>query len=124
MNLKVDELKAACYAVARATLLEQKPIDASLLERHADLLFTFASNYRDFFSAEGRDPNLVTRAVLYLAEVHAMPAMQDDATWFIHMLMALLELACPNIVASRAQESFYKDVEEGIAISRSSYPRS
>ncbi len=102
MNLKVDELKAACNAVARATLLEQKPIDASLLERHADILFNFAIDHAEFVSAAGRDPNLVTRAVLYLAEVHAMPAMQDSVTWFFHMLMALLELACPNIVASRA----------------------
>ena len=47
--------------------------------------------------------------------------MRDDTTWFSDMLAVLIELACPNAQGSSESEPFYRDMEAGIAISRSRF---
>jgi hypothetical protein len=68
-----------------------------------------------------RDPNLIVRAVQYLALTHAIPPMRDDTSWFQDMLAVLIELACPNCGATPELEPFFRDVERGIAVSRSDF---
>lgn len=121
MELDVSDLRAACYEVARGTMWDLRPIDASIIERHAEQLFTIAQNYEDYLKQQGRDPNIIARAVRYLAHVHAMPPMSNDVRWFTSMLMVLIELVCPNTVVSRDAEFFFRDIEMGIACARAEY---
>ncbi len=44
----------------------------------------------------GIDVPVVTRAVAYLTQAHAIPPMGDHTDWFGYMLDAVLEVARPN----------------------------
>jgi hypothetical protein len=113
-----DALKAACFAVARSTMWDRRPVDVASIDAVAERLCLIAVEYEEFVQGQERDPNLVTRAVVYLSHIHAIPPMRDDTTWFSDMLAALVELACPNAVASRESDAFYRDIEDGLAVSR------
>jgi len=121
MKLDRDELKAACYAVAANTLWFRSPVDVQSIQAAADLFFKTALEHEEFLIEQGRDPNLIVRAVRYLDHVFAVPPPKNETQWFYEVLYLLVELACPNTGASRDQELFYQDIEEGIAESRADY---
>ena len=108
MKLNRDELKAACYAVATNTMWEQRPVDVKSIQAVAANFVKIAEFHEEFVVEQGRDPNLIVRAVRYLDHVHAMPPMRDDTRWFDDMLQVLIELACPNTGASRELEAFFR----------------
>ena len=106
MKLGRDELKAACYQVATNTMWDRRPVDVEAIQTVAAELVKIAEFHEEFVIGQGRDPNLIIRAVGYLNYVHAMPPMRDDTRWFDDMLRVLVELACPNSVGSRELEPF------------------
>jgi hypothetical protein len=121
MKLDIDDLRTACHEVARATMWEQRPIDESIIDAHSERLFRIAREHEEFITGQGRDPNLIIRAVRYLAHAHAIPPMRDDVHWFSTMLWTLIELACPNTGTTQDLETFFRDIEEGIAVARADY---
>jgi len=121
MRLNRDELKDACYGVATNTMWDLRPVDVDEIQAVADQFFRIAEQQAQFVSEQGRDPNLVVRAVRYLNHAHAIPPMRADTRWFDDMLQVVIELACPDGAGSLELERFYRDIEEGIAISRSDY---
>lgn len=121
MILNRDELRAVCFEVARETMHEKRPVDVGLIQDLADQFFRGAADYEDFVAGQNRDPNLIIRAVRYLLSRHAIPPMRDDTRWFGDMLDALLELACPNTIADPEDDAFFRDIETGLAIARSSF---
>lgn len=80
--------------------------------------FKFASDVaKNVREAEG-DPNLVTRAVDYLAGL-AIPPIRDDMRWFRESLRAIAELACPEITGGRpAYHPIHDDILLAIARGR------
>ena len=118
MELDTGALQRACYEVAKETKWETRPVDTNDIKQLADELYRIASERAKFVAEAERDPNLVTRAVRYLAHVHAIPPMKDDTSWFREMLDALVELACPNTGTTRGIARFFYDIETGIAVSR------
>lgn len=121
MKLDRDELAAACNEVASNTMWDLRPVDVDSIEAVAAKFFEIAESREQFVTEEGRDPNLIIRAVRYLNHVHAMPPMRSDTQWFDDMLQVVIELACPNEEASPHLEAFFKDIETGIAQSRADY---
>lgn len=111
----------ACYEVARRTMWERRPVDAASITALAGEFARIGQEHEEFIVAHNRDPNLIVRAIEYLAGSHAIPPMRDDTRWFSDMLAALVELACPNAILSREQDQFLRDIEHGIATSRSRY---
>jgi hypothetical protein len=71
--------------------VRKKEIDA-LAEKY----YRIAHVQLQFITEQNRDPNLLVRAVRYLAHTHALPPMGKDTEWFSDMLGVLIELACPN----------------------------
>ena len=118
MELDTDALQRACYEVAKETKWDARPVDTDDIRRLADELYRIASERAEFVAEAERDPNLVTRAVRYLAHAHAIPPMRDDTSWFREMLEALVELACPNTGMTPEIAAFFYDIETGIAVSR------
>jgi hypothetical protein len=121
MKLDIDDLRSACRAVAKSTLWEQRPIDATKIEAHAERLFRIAQGHEEFIIGQGRDPNLIARAVRYLDNAYAIPPMADDEHWFSSMLEALIGLVCPNTVLTKEMETFFGDIEKGISVAHSHY---
>jgi len=120
MQLDVKALKDACFQLARNTMWERKPVDLADIQSHAENLYSEAIQLEEFIVGQERDPNMLTRAVRYLDQTHAIPPMKDDTWWFYNMLSAIIELACPNMIQSQDSQEIFKDIEEGISIARSS----
>ena len=116
-----DALLEACKRVVSQTLwLNPEPqdisdiIDSDQIKRTTLKYFEEALRHVEFIIEQGGDPNLVTRAVLYLSEAHAIPPMEEDITWFKNMLEALIEVACPNSILTKEAAQFLYDMEKGI----------
>jgi len=60
------------------------------VERPAAIAASFVSEPLEI------DIPLITRAVRYLGQVHAIPPMDEDTQWFSNMLQVVLEIARPN----------------------------
>lgn len=125
MELDREALKAACFALAKNTLWKMGPVDVSVIQAHAKKLYEKALciELDEFIRRQNRDPNMITRAIIYLNHTHAIPPMGDDTQWFYEMLVALIELACPNMIQSTESIVFLKDIEEGVVIARSLHSR-
>lgn len=123
MKLNKNALRRACLRAADSALWEKGPRPVEPIQQLADQFYQIAVENESFLIGQGRDPNIVTRAVRYLALVHAIPVTGQDTHWFTCMLQVLIELACPNTAGQRANDKFYSDIENGIIVARSDYKR-
>lgn len=104
-------LQDACFDLARTTMWAQGPIDLDAISGVAHQYFEFAkSNVSEGLNI---DFALITRAVHYLTQVHAMP--MGDIRWFREMLSAILEVARPNGAPSGKGREFLCDMLDGIS---------
>ena len=107
-----DELRQACFDVARTTKWSRKPVDSAEITVLADKLYEIAKGQ---VSPEIEiDLPLITRAVRYLGQVHASPPMDDDTGWFYDMLRVVLEIARPNTGVEEENKEFLRDMLQGI----------
>jgi len=118
LDLDHAELHAVCYRAAQKTMMDVRPTDVQRIQKLADTFYTICLEHISRVIAQGRDPNIVVRAVKYLADTHAIQPMHDSTEWFFFMLRALLELACPETVKNRGALDFFSDIEEGLALAR------
>ncbi|MEJ1385795.1 MAG: hypothetical protein RPV21_15710 [Candidatus Sedimenticola sp. (ex Thyasira tokunagai)] len=115
MDKDKAKLKEACYLVARTTMWDRKPVDTDDIESHAEKLFKEALLQYDLVSELGGSIPMVTRAVHYLEQAHAIPPMKNDIYWFSDALRTLLEVACPNSGLKGQAREFLLDMENGIS---------
>jgi hypothetical protein len=117
MSARLDggDLRDACHELARIVLLSSRPeVSNDILETLADRFEREAADFAPLIGNAGRDPNLLTRAVYYLIDAHALPLMGTDMDWFRQALMCLVELAVPGIALSPRGAAFLHDVQLGI----------
>ncbi len=119
MKLDLPKLKRACFNVAQNAMCETKHVDVASIESIANEFFEIAKGYEEFVVALDRDPNLIARAVNYLAYAHTMPSMRNNTRWFSDTLTIIIEMACPDVVVMEDGMAFYRDIEEGIEVARS-----
>jgi len=91
---------------------ERRPIDTDLIITHSDNLFKIASDHIELYP--GMSIEIITRAIDYLRQVHAIPPMENDVIWFENMLHALLSIACPNAGLEGDGREFLRDLLNGI----------
>ncbi|ADL55239.1 hypothetical protein [Gallionella capsiferriformans] len=121
MELDNNALIAACYEVARSIRWKDNQVDEVIAKAYVELYFKVAIQHVEFLTGQGQDPNIIVRAVHYIAHTHSIPPMEGDIKGFSTMLEVLIELACPNSVFYQDYENFFKDIEEGIRIARRDY---
>jgi hypothetical protein len=109
------EFEAACREVAKATLWKGGEASADIIETYTQKLMKRCEYDIDYISAMERDPNLLTRAIRYIAHTHAIPPMGTDIEWFATMVQCLIELAVPNTGQTPDSSAFLHDVQEGIS---------
>ena len=117
MTERLDEqgLQDACQELARVVLAAGQPqVSNDILETLADRFFREVVDFAPGVARAGRDPNLLTRAVYYLIDAHALPLMGTDMEWFRQTLVCLVELAVPGIALSEQGGAFLRDVQLGI----------
>lgn len=108
-------LNDACLELARVVCANGENGSADIVETVAERFQEEALFHLDYLLVREHDPNILTRAVRYIAEAHATPPMGTDVMWFRHMLSCIVELACPNTVVSRRAAVLFADLESGIA---------
>lgn len=118
MDLDHEALRGACFEAARKTLEDARPMDVARINRLADRFYHHALEHVSRINNQGRDPNILVRAVHYLAHSHAIQPMHDSTEWFFFMLRALVELACPERLQNKETMAAFRDIEEGIALAR------
>jgi hypothetical protein len=114
MEEELQKLKSVCFELARSTIWEQKPIDVDIITNHADRLYEIAIEQANTREILGATIPIVTRAVDYLRQAHAIPPLKEDLTWFQEMLNAVLEIACPNSEITGEGRQFLYDLLESI----------
>jgi hypothetical protein len=107
-----SELHQACFDVARVTKWAHKPIDSAEITALGEKLYEIAKS--EVNSELEIDVLLITRAVRYLGQVHAMPPLDDNTVWFSEMLRAVLEIARPNAAVDDENKEFLRDMLHGI----------
>lgn len=112
MSLNREELLKLCKEIAEISYSQHEIAEVVDIQRFARQMFEIASEYEDFVIQQGRDPNLIIRAVKYLRDVHLIPRANES--WFLNSFFVLMELACPNTGLSDDMNEFLFDVEEGI----------
>lgn len=80
--LRKGALNDACVGLAKQILSSRSGVSADLVETLAARFQDEALHHLEFTENQGRDPNLLTRAVHYIADSHAIPPMGTDAVWF------------------------------------------
>lgn len=108
-------LNDACAELAKQVLWTPNGISNDIVETLAAKFQEEALHHVEFIIGQDRDPNILTRAVHYLVDSHAIPPMGSDITWFGHMLSCVVELAVPNAGLTLKGADFLKDVQVGIA---------
>ena len=114
-RLDEQELQDACLDLARVVLAAGQPqVSNDILETLADRFHREVVDFAPGIARAGRDPNLLTRAVYYLIDAHALPLMGTDTEWFRQALVCLVELAAPGVALSDKGGAFLRDVQLGI----------
>ncbi|QOY92910.1 hypothetical protein IM543_15055 [Massilia sp. UMI-21] len=114
-RLDEQELQTACLDLARLVLAAGQPqVSNDILETLADRFQREVLDFAPGIARAGRDPNLLTRAVYYLIDAHALPLMGTDMEWFRQTLVCLVELATPSIALSDKGGAFLRDVQLGV----------
>jgi hypothetical protein len=114
-RLDEEELHDACLDLARVVLSASQPLVSNdIMETLAARFEREAADFAPGIARAGRDPNLLSRAVHYLIDAHALPLMGTDMEWFRQALVALVELAVPGIALSEKGGAFLRDVQMGI----------
>jgi hypothetical protein len=108
------QLEEACLELARATKWARRPIDVDQIRDLARRLSEIARERAPHGEQLGIDIALITRAVRYLSQAHAIPPMGDDTQWFSNMLDAVLEVARPNSSLTGDARGFLRDLLYGI----------
>jgi hypothetical protein len=117
MDQRLDEeaLQEACLDLARVVLAAgHSQVSNDILETLADRFHREVIDFAPGIARAGRDPNLLTRAVHYLIDAHALPLMGTDMEWFRQALVCLVELSVPGIALSDKGGAFLRDVQLGI----------
>ncbi len=95
-----------------------RPTDVAKIENLAKEFYTIALSHLNQILEQGRDGNILVRAVAYLAHTHAIPPMHDNREWFLFMLRTLVELSCPKTAQTLETAEIYSDIETGIVLAR------
>jgi hypothetical protein len=119
MNLlRKGALNDACVELAEQVLASPSGVSADLVETLAARFQDEALHHLEFIQGQGRDPNILTRAVHYIADAHAIPPMATDIIWFRSMIDFAVELAVPNSGLSDSGRAFLSDVQDGLSTER------
>ena len=114
-SIVVPGLREACEELAHIVLSTSGPhVSKDIRETLADRFEREAADFALLVANAGRDTALLTRAVHYLIDAHALPLMGTDTEWFRQALACLVELAAPGIALSTRGAAFLHDVEMGI----------
>jgi hypothetical protein len=115
-RLQRGALSDACRRVAEQVLWTCAGTSADLVESLAGKFQEIAERHDEFIVGKGGDPNVITRAASYMADVHAVPMnVSLSVRWLESVISYQVELTVPNPVVSNGSLPFFDDLRRGIA---------
>lgn len=114
-NVDLSAMQMACRILARQTYGSEQSSPELAIAELAEGFVQIAHEQAIIVIESGRDPNIVVRAITYLAYTHVIPSSIDAKWWFVEMLSCLLELAVPSMIQTPESSAFLQDIQEGIA---------
>lgn len=115
VEVDLPALQIACRTSARQALWSEKTTPELAVAKLAREFLQLAADHVITVTESGRDPNMVARAINYLAYTHVAPSAVEARWWFNEMLTCLLELAVPSMIQTPESSAFLLDVQEGLA---------
>jgi len=115
IELDRDALDRACLQLAQTVLWKTTGMSSDVAETVAARFAEASLHHVDFIVGQQRDPNILTRSILYLNVAHAIPPMATDIRWFDSMLRCVIEFAVPNSGLSAESAAVLHDIRVGIA---------
>lgn len=115
VEVDLPALQIACRTSARQALWSEKTTPELAVAKLSREFLQLAADHVITVTESGRDPNMVTRAINYLAYTHVAPSAVEARWWFNEMLTCLLELAVPSMIQTPESSAFLLDVQEGLA---------
>ena len=113
-DIDLVALQTACRELARASLWSDRGVPEIAVAARAGEFMHVASALAADLIDSGRDPNIVTRAITYLAFTHVVPSGDIATWWFTEMLTCLLEFAAPSMIQTPVSGAFLNDVRDGL----------
>jgi len=114
MDEQHQQLKSACYQLAKSTYWDRKPVDTDAIRTYADAIYNIALDESQDIEGLGCTFSTVVKAVYYIDQAHAIPPFKDDVQWFRDTLRAVIEVACPNSSLDGEARNFLADMGRGI----------
>lgn len=114
-DVDLAALQITCRELARAALWSERGTPEIAVAALAGEFVRLATAQAADLIESGRDPNMVTRAITYLAYTHVVPSGEMSKWWFTELLTCLLELAAPSMIQTTESGAFLRDVRDGIA---------
>lgn len=115
VEVDLPALQIACRTSARQALWSEKTTPELAVAKLSREFLQLAADHVITVTESGRDPNMVTRAINYLAYTHVAPSAVEPRWWFNEMLTCLLELAVPSMIQTPESSAFLLDVQDGLA---------
>jgi hypothetical protein len=115
VEVDLPALQIACRTSARQALWSEKTTPELAVAKLSREFLQLAADHVITVTESGRDPNMVTRAINYLAYTHVAPSAVEARWWFNEMLTCLLELAVPSMIQTPESSAFLLDVQDGLA---------
>lgn len=115
VEVDLPALQIACRTAARQALWSEKTTPELAVAELAREFLRLATDHVNTVTEAGGDPNMVARAINYLAYTHVAPSAAEARWWFNEMLTCLLELAAPSMIQTPESSAFLLDVQEGLA---------
>lgn len=119
--LNLEALRVVCQEVAQSTLWQTPEpydigdvIDSDQIARTVEAYVSEATQQADDLAEAGHDPNIVTRAIVYLAHEHAIAPMKDDVRWFRDALDVLIRLVNPLSPPRRPAALLMDDLDAAV----------
>lgn len=115
-------LAQACLHLARQVLWKTTGASTDVTETLAGKFLDIAEDHQDLVRQVRENDHVIEHAVRYLADVHAIPPMGTDTSWFRDSLEVLIELAVPNRGLTPEAAKLMPCLQQGIAESLADVP--
>ncbi|MES2331344.1 MAG: hypothetical protein V4539_17200 [Bacteroidota bacterium] len=121
MQFNNETIREACFELVSELMWEKDRLDTERLGDFMDEL----SEMTDVFTNEaiglldllGDDPlkeEIMTRAIWYLHDIHALPPLRGNIEWFKHGIMVLVEIVRPQSGVRKSNGVFLDWMAAGI----------
>ena len=115
-------LSAACTYLAKTVLQGNGAYSNDVVETLANKFIGVCEEHQDWVRRNREGDEVIENAVWYLADVHAIPPMGTNISWFSDAMGLLLELAVPNSGQTNNSVKILPQLQEGIAQSIATMP--